>query len=66
MVIMSLAVTNYAVYDQIDSIKVALSRKHWAIHLCCNCEKGSAGHSLATPALDKHWSETGNFNFHPP
>ena len=30
-VIISLAVTNYAVHDQIDRIKAALSRKHCAI-----------------------------------
>ena len=50
-VIISLAATNSAVHDQIDCIEVALSRKHCAIHLFCNCEKGPAGRSLAASAL---------------
>ena len=39
----SLAVTNYAIRVQIDWIEVALTRKHCALHLFCNYEKGSAG-----------------------
>ena len=49
-VVISLAVTNYAVRDQIDWIEV--SRKHCAIHLFCNYEKGSTGRSLATLVLN--------------
>ena len=51
-VIVSLAVTNYAVRDQIDWIEVVLSRKHCTIHLFCNYEKGSTGSSLATLVLN--------------
>ena len=37
---LALAVTDYAFRDQIDRIKVALSRKHCTLHLFCKCEKG--------------------------
>ena len=39
-VITSLAVTNYALRDQIVWIEVAFSRKHYPVHLLCNREKG--------------------------
>ena len=50
-VITSLTVTNYGSRDQIDLIKVALSRKHCTVHLFCNCKKGQiwpAGRTLGT------------------
>ena len=35
-------ITSYALFYQIAWIEVTLSRKQCAVHLFCNCEKGSA------------------------